>query len=239
MSKSEDFCVAPPLVPEILRCEGKIDCFTLSELYSAQKSPVHVPRRNPSRVCGGSSPGRHPRWVSAATRPGSDCRQLRRRSPSPEAGPGQVAWKSRANAHISRVARWYNDLSDYAGMLAVHMTNYYTLLTTCPCIVEERHSTGRIGAGGPHTHPGRPPTPPTVSAAPQHAWCWSRARGRQRAAQRQGVRAQRGRKSDPDGDWEGGWLRGGLAASLASLDSQTTPRPLETAHEMVYAPAPG
>ena len=34
MSKSEDFCVAPPLVPEILRCEWKIDCFTLSELYS-------------------------------------------------------------------------------------------------------------------------------------------------------------------------------------------------------------
>ena len=34
MSKSEEFCDAPPLVFEILRCEWKIDCITLSELHS-------------------------------------------------------------------------------------------------------------------------------------------------------------------------------------------------------------
>ena len=36
----------------------------------------------------------------------SDRSQSQRRSPSREAEPSQVAWKSRANAHITRVARW-------------------------------------------------------------------------------------------------------------------------------------
>ena len=113
-----------------------------------------------------------------------DARQVRRQDPAKSRG-NRVQTRTLVESHVG-----INDLSDYACMLAVHMT--YIILTTC--IVEERHSTRRIGAGGPHTHPGPPPTPPTVSAAPQHAWCRSRARGRQGAAQRHEVRAQEGRK---------------------------------------------
>ena len=45
-------------------------------------------------------------------------------SPSPEAGPGQVAWNRVETRTLVESHVGINDLSDYACMLAVHMTNY-------------------------------------------------------------------------------------------------------------------
>ena len=158
----------------------------------------------------------------------SDARQVGRQNPVKSRG-NRVQTRALLDSHVD-----INDLSDYACTLAIHMTNI--ILTTC--IDEERYASGphrlRQSARppGPRARPIRasqqPPTTPGAS---------SRARGRQGAAQRHKVRAQRSRKSARTGQVRGRAAR--LPAFLASLDSQRTKRLLEINQEAVETAVPG
>ena len=146
---------------------------------------------------------------------------LLRRSPSPEAGPGQVAWNRVETRTLVESHVGINDLSDYACMLKVHMT-YYT-----NNVPSSRSGTqaSRFVSGGPCALPGPRQTHPSDSAAPHHAWCWSRAHGRQRAAERCEMRALRDRKSARTGQVRGAGCAAVCLLGLIGLaKNETTPR---------------
>ena len=118
-----------------------------------------------------------------------------------------------------------NDLSDYACTLAIHMTNIILNVTDN---VHRRGAVRKRAASAPAVRAPpwtSRPTHPSVSATPYHAWSWSWARGRQGAAQRHKVRAQRSRKSARTGQVRGaGCAAAGLLGLIGLAKNETTPR---------------